>query len=216
MKVGTDGVLLGAWTKIPNGNVLDIGSGTGLIGLMIAQRNQNCLIDSIEIDENAFLQTSENSSNCKWKNRINAFHTSLQNFNPDKKYQLIVSNPPFFVNVTKAENLSKNTARHTDELSYSDLLHNVSKLLISDGVFSLILPVFSEIDFCNLAKENHLFLNRICYVKPNADKNAKRILMEFSFTSKPSIIENLTIETDERHHYTEDYRNLTKEFYLNF
>ena len=216
MKVGTDGVLLGVWTKIPNRNVLDIGSGTGLIGLMIAQRNPNCLIDSIEIDENAFLQTSENIENCKWKNRMKAFHTSLQDFTPDKKYQLIVSNPPFFVNATKAENLSKNTARHTDELSYSDLLQNVSKLLASDGVFSLILPVFSEIEFCNLAKTNQLFLNRICYVKPNQEKNSKRILMEFSFTSKPSIIEKLTIETDERHHYTEDYRNLTKEFYLNF
>ena len=114
MKVGTDGVLLGAWTKTPNGNILDIGCGSGLISLMIAQRNQNAKIEAIDIDENAFLEANENISNSPWKDIVNSFNTSLQNFISDKKYSLIVSNPPFFVNATKAENISKNLARHTE------------------------------------------------------------------------------------------------------
>ena len=216
MKVGTDGVLLGAWTKTPNGTVLDIGSGTGLISIMIAQQNPNCLIDAVDIDKNAFLQTKTNAENCNWNNRITAYHTSLQDFNPDKKYQLIVSNPPFFVNATKAESISKNTARHTDELSFNDLLKNVAKLLSPDGIFSVVLPTSAKIEFCNLATNHQLNLNRICEVKPNLTKPAKRILMEFSFTHTLLISEYLIIETEKRHHYTEEYRNLTKDFYLNF
>jgi len=216
MKVGTDGVLLGAWTDTPNGNVLDIGCGTGLISLMIAQRNPSTLIDAIDVDHNAFLQTTENIANSEWKHTIKSYHTSLQNFTTDKKYQLIVSNPPFFVNTTKAGDNSRNTARHTDELSFNDLLENVSKLIDDSGIFSVILPIQSEIEFCELAKKHRLHLTRICYVKPNLEKNCKRILMEFSLIPSSLITEHLTIETEKRHHYTEEYRNLTNHFYLHF
>jgi len=216
MKVGTDGVLLGAWTKAPNGNILDIGCGSGLISLMIAQRNPNTQIDAIDVDHNAFLQTTENIANSDWKENIKPHHTSLQNFNSPHKYQLIVSNPPFFVNATKSANSSKNTARHTDELSFNDLLHHVSKLLKKEGVFSVVLPITEEVELCKIASANELFLNRICYVKPNLDKEPKRILMEFSLTNTPVIMESLTIETEKRHHYTEEYRNLTQDFYLHF
>ena len=216
MKVGTDGVLLGAWTKAPNGNILDIGCGSGLISLMIAQRNPNTQIDAIDVDHNAFLQTTENIANSDWKENIKPHHTSLQNFNSPHKYQLIVSNPPFFVNATKSANSSKNTARHTDELSFNDLLHHVSKLLKKEGVFSVVLPITEEVELCKIASANELFLNRICYVKPNLDKEPKRILMEFSLTNTPIVTESLTIETEKRHHYTEEYRNLTQEFYLHF
>lgn len=216
MKVGTDGVLLGAWTKTPNGNVLDIGCGSGLISLMIAQRNPNTQIDAIDVDHNAFLQTTENIANSDWKENIKPHHTSLQNFNSPHKYQLIVSNPPFFVNATKSANSSKNIARHTDELSFNDLLHHVSKLLEKEGVFSVVLPIIEEVEFCKIASVHELFLNRICYVKPNLQKEPKRILMEFSLTNTPVIMESLTIETEKRHHYTEEYRNLTQDFYLHF
>lgn len=216
MKVGTDGVLLGAWTKTPNGNVLDIGCGSGLISLMIAQRNPNTQIDAIDVDHNAFLQATENIANSDWKHSIKSYHTSLQYFTTDKKYQLIISNPPFFVNATKSANNSKNIARHTDELSFNDLLHHVSKLLEKEGVFSVVLPIIEEVEFCKIASVHELFLNRICYVKPNLDKEPKRILMEFSLTTTPVIMESLTIETEKRHHYTEEYRNLTNDFYLNF
>ncbi|MCB9173158.1 MAG: methyltransferase [Flavobacteriales bacterium] len=216
MKVGTDGVLLGAWTKAPTGNVLDIGCGSGLISLMIAQRNPNTQIDAIDVDQNAFLQTTENIANSEWKHSIKSHHTTLQNFTTDKKYQLIVSNPPFFVNATKSANNSKNIARHTDELSFNDLLHHVSKLLEKEGVFSVVLPIIEEVEFCKIASVHELFLNRICYVKPNLQKEPKRILMEFSLTNTPVIMESVTIETEKRHHYTEEYRNLTQDFYLHF
>jgi tRNA1Val (adenine37-N6)-methyltransferase len=216
MKVGTDGVLLGAWTKTPNGTVLDIGSGTGVIGLMIAQRNPNCFIDAIDIDENAFLQTKTNAENCPWNNRINVFHTSLQDFKPNKKYQLIVSNPPFFVNSSKSGNAAKNTARHTDELSFEDLLHSVANLLLPDGIFSVVLPFAAAQEFTELAKTHQLYLNRWCKVKPNLAKPPKRVLMEFALHQQTLEQETLTIETNQRHVYTPAYQNLTKEFYLEF
>ncbi|MCL4857471.1 MAG: methyltransferase [Flavobacteriales bacterium] len=216
MKVGTDGVLLGAWTNIPNGAILDIGSGTGVIALMIAQRNNNSTIDAIDLNENAYLQTKTNAENCPWSNRIKAFHSSLQDFKPDKRYQLIVSNPPFFVNSSKSQNEAKNTARHTDELSFDALLQSVASLLLPDGIFSVVLPFSAVSEFVELAKKYHLFLNRLCEVKPNLAKPPKRALMEFSFKQTTTQTESLTIETNQRHVYTLAYQNLTKDFYLEF
>lgn len=216
MKVGTDGVLLGAWSKNTDGNVLDIGCGSGLIGIMIAQRNENCIIDAIDKDKNAFLQSTENTAKCTWNNRIKVFHTSLQEFVPTKKYQLIISNPPFFVDATKSANESKNLARHADELPFQELIIGVSRLLANDGIFSIILPSTEEEMFCKLAQQHQLFLNRICYVKPNEARPIKRVIMEFSFQEISIKTETLTIETEKRHHYTKEYRNLTNDFYLNF
>lgn len=216
MKVGTDGVLIGAWTKTPNGAVLDIGSGTGLIALMIAQHNANCFIDALDLNKDAFLQTKVNIENSPWHNRITAHHIALQDFKPDKKYQLIVSNPPFFVNSSKSGNEAKNLARHTDELSFSDLLQAVANLLLPDGIFSVVLPFSAATEFMGLAKTHHLFLNRLCEVKPNLAKPPKRVLMEFSLHEKEFEATTLTIETNQRHVYTPAYQNLTKEFYLEF
>ncbi len=216
MKVGTDGVLLGAWTKTPNGAVLDIGSGTGLIALMLAQRNANSIVDAIDLNENAFLQTKANVENSTWDNRITAHHIALQDFKPNKKYQLIVSNPPFFVNSSKSGNEAKNLARHTDELSFNDLLQAVANLLLPDGLFCVILPFAAATAFIELAKTNQLYLNRLCEVKPNLAKPPKRVLMEFSLHEKEIKKETLTIETNQRHVYTPAYQNLTKAFYLEF
>lgn len=216
MKVGTDGVLLGAWTKTPSGNVLDIGSGTGLIALMIAQRNANSTIDAIDLNENAFLQTKANIENSPWHNRITAYHIALQDFNPDNKYQLIVSNPPFFVNSSKSGNEAKDLARHTDELLFNDLLQSVANLLLTDGLFSVVLPFSAATEFVELAKIHHLYLNRLCEVKPNLAKPPKRVLMEFSLHEKEIETTTLTIETNQRHIYTPAYENLTKDFYLEF
>lgn len=216
MKVGTDGVLLGAWTNIPNGAILDIGSGTGVIALMIAQRNNNSIIHAIDIDKNAFLQSKSNFESSPWSNRINAYHSSLQDFEPDKRYQLIVSNPPFFVNSSKSQNEAKNTARHTDELSFDTLLQSVASLLLPDGIFSVVLPFSAVSEFVELAKNQHLFLNRLCEVKPNLAKPPKRVLMEFVLQEKELETTSLTIETNQRHVYTLAYQNLTKDFYLEF
>lgn len=216
MKVGTDGVLLGAWTKTPNGTVIDIGSGTGLIALMLAQRNANSIIDAIDLNENAFLQTKANIENSLWHNRITAHHIALQDFNPNKKYQLIVSDPPFFVNSSKSGNKAKDLARHTDELSFSDLLQSVINLLLPDGIFSVVLPFSVATEFIELAKTHQLYLNRLCEVKPNLAKPPKRVLMEFSLLEKELEVTTLTIETNQRHVYTPAYQNITKDFYLEF
>lgn len=216
MKVGTDGVLLGAWCNITESAILDIGAGTGLIALMLAQRSKTALIDAVEIEQEAFSQTLENIANSKWTNRITAFNSSIQDYTPNKKYDVIVSNPPFFINSTKAPNTERNTARHTDDLSFEDLISTVYRLLNPEGIFSLILPKSEAKQFIKLAISQHLFLNRECIVKPNPTKEAKRILMEFSFIKNNLIKEELTIETKTRHQYTKEYISLTQDFYLNF
>jgi len=216
MKVGTDGVLLGAWSKTPNGKVLDIGCGSGLISLIIAQRNPNCTIDAIDIDKGAYLQTVNNIEGCRWKTRIKGHHISLQVFETIEKYDLIISNPPFFINAFKSENKSKNMARHTDELSFEDFIANTKKLLTPTGILSVILPINESVIFNDIANKEGLHLNRNCLVKPNYAKDPKRVLMEFSFVNSELQTEHLTIETEKRHQYTKEYRNLTQDFYLKF
>ena len=216
MKVGTDGVLLGAWTSIKEGRSLDIGSGTGLITIMLAQRNERVFIDAIELDTNAFKESLENINSCDWSNRIIVYNCPIQNFQTDKKYDLIISNPPFFIDSTKAPNSERNSARHTDNLPFNDLINSVIRLLNPDGIFSLVLPVTESEKLIELAQGNNLFLNRKCIVKPNPTKPSKRVLMEFSFQQKEIIKEELTIETETRHQYTKEYISLTKDFYLKF
>lgn len=216
MKVGTDGVLLGAWSTLKEGNALDIGTGTGLIALMLAQRTKTTLIDAVEIEKSAYAQSLKNVNNSNWSSRITAYNTSIQNFNSDKKYDLIISNPPFFIDSTKASNGQRNTARHTDKLLFSDLINSVIRLLKIDGIFSLILPTSEAKQFLKLAEVEKLFLNKECIVSPNSSKPAKRVLMEFSFIQKQLITEELTIETETRHHYAKEYISLTQDFYLNF
>mgnify|MGYP000265313344 CR=1 FL=1 len=216
MKVGTDGVLLGAWSTIKESNVLDIGTGTGLISIMLAQRNPSVIIDAVELELDAFKEALTNTKNCVWSNRINVYNNAIQKFESQKKYDTIISNPPFFIDSTKAPKSDRNSARHTDELSFNDLITNVTQLLNPEGIFSLILPITEAEQFILLAKEEKLFLNRKCVVKPNQTKPTKRVLMEFSLQQKELIKEALTIETATRHQYTKEYISLTKDFYLKF
>ncbi|MDG1476421.1 MAG: methyltransferase [Vicingaceae bacterium] len=216
MKVGTDGVLLGAWSTIKGNNVLDIGTGTGVIAIMLAQRNTSIIIDAVEIEIEAFKEAEINSNNCTWKNRISIYNNAIQYFQLQKKYDTIISNPPFFIDSTKAPKSDRNSARHTDELSFQDLITNVIRLLNSEGIFSLILPITEAEQFTELAKEEKLFLNRKCVIKPNPTKPSKRVLMEFSLQPKELIETELTIETVTRHQYTKEYISLTKDFYLKF
>ncbi len=216
MKVGTDGVLLGAWSNISEENILDIGTGTGLIAIMLAQKTENSIIDAVELEVEAYKEAQQNIKNSKWANRITANNCAIQNYTTDKKYDLIISNPPFFTASTKAPNSDRNSARHTDDLSFKDLIEAVVKLLKLNGTLSLILPVTEAEHFIDLAKQKQLFLYRKCIVKPNPTKPAKRTLMEFSFSPNDVIQEELTIETETRHQYTKEYISLTKDFYLKF
>lgn len=214
MKVGTDGVLLGAWTVCNKAtNILDIGCGTGLIVLMLAQRNNAAVITGIEIEDNAFLQSQDNFNNSKWSKRLSIIHTSLQGFSSETKFDLIVSNPPFFTDSTQANNQYRKLARSTNSLNFKELISKSKTLLSKNGIFSVIIPFPRKEEFINIALENNLFLSRICNVKGTANSPVKRILMEFNNSQDTTLEENLVIEK-ERHNYTDKYIDLCKGFYL--
>jgi len=220
MKIGTDAVLLGAWVFLENeiDSILDVGSGTGIIALMLAQRSFALTIDAVEIDNDAYEQTVTNFENSNWGDRLYCYHSSFQNFakeiaDEDETYDLIISNPPFYTDKFESENDARNKARFTSSLSFNELLKGVSKILSKKGKFAVIIPFKEEQGFVELAKENNLFLNRVCHVKGNPSSAFKRSLLEFSFEDKKLKKENLTIEI-KRHQYTDEYINLTKDFYL--
>lgn len=217
MKIGTDAVLLGAWTTINNNSfsILDIGAGTGILALMQAQRSHAELIDAIEIDDSAYEQCVDNFEQSPWSDRLFCYHASLDEFvdEIEDKYDLIISNPPFYSEDNKTESNQRNTARFTKALPFEDLTKSVSQLLAEDGIFSVIIPYKEEKEFKALAATVNLFVNRILHVKGTPSSEIKRSLLEFSFRESDIITEQLIIETS-RHQYTQDYINLTKDFYL--
>ena len=220
MKVGTDAVLLGAWCAIDNfpDTILDIGSGTGIISLMLAQRSDAMTIDAIEIDENAYEQTVGNFEQSDWGDRLYCYNSTFQEFaneiaEEEETYDLIISNPPFYTDDFETENDARNKARFTSSLPFEELVNGVSKILSENGTFATIIPFKEEENFINLAKENSLFLNRVCWVQGNKTSEIKRSLLEFSFHQAEIKEENLIIEIA-RHQYTKEYIELTKDFYL--
>lgn len=216
MKIGTDGVLLGAWATVKNEfSILDLGTGTGVISLMLAQRSNAEVIEAVEIDAPAFEQAMSNFENSDWSDRLFCYHASLQEFveEIDDKYELIISNPPFYTDANPSENKERSTARFEDAMPFTHLTNAVSKLLDPNGIFAVIIPFKEEVKFIGLAKENNLFLNRVCRVKGTETSPIKRSLLEFSFTETTIAEENLTIEI-ERHVYTDDYKKLVQDFYL--
>lgn len=217
MKIGTDGVLLGAWTQLIHQprSVLDVGAGTGIIALQLAQRSNAELIDAVEIDEDAFEQCTENFESSPWGDRLFCYHASLQEFasEMEEPYELIVSNPPFFSEDVKSGDPTRDTARFEDSLPFEHLLPCVAHLLSANGVFATVLPKNQQDRFIALAQNAGLFLNRICFVKGTPDSEIKRVLMEFSFEQKPTIEESLTLELS-RHEYTPEYISLVRDFYF--
>lgn len=219
MKVGTDAVLLGAWV-FPNGSkqILDIGTGTGVVALMLAQKTE-AHIDAIDIDKNAFNQASENVSESKFSNQISVIHSSLQQYckEVNKKYNLIVTNPPYFEQSLKSSDEQRSYARHADVLPFEELIDGVIKLLDPKGKFCLILPTLEAEKFRALAQKRGLFLSKLLRVKSKVNKDTdKRHVMQFEFTPTEFSEKTIAIEQDERHQYTDDYKQLTKDYYLNF
>ena len=218
MKVGTDGVLLGAWTPIHNHpfSILDIGAGTGLISLMLAQRTAAEQIDALEIDENAYEQAVDNFENSPWSDRLFCFHAGLDEFidEPDDEYDLIVSNPPFYTDDYISGVESRDQARFESSMPFSELLEAADLLLSENGIFSVIIPFKEEREFVSLALEFELYPFKITRVKGTPTSAIKRSLIAFSRNSKSEIeIDELIIEIT-RHEYTAQYISLTKDFYL--
>ncbi len=219
MKVGMDGVLLGAWTD-PSGaeRILDIGTGTGLIAMMMAQKNIGAQIDAIEVDPEAFNEAVLNCQQSPWNDRIKlelcSFHEYAERV--AQKYDLIVSNPPFFSNGVKAPLENRAQARHSDSLPLDVLISGAAGILQEKGRIALVLPIESLQEIESLAQSNGLFLSRLCRVKPNLVKPEFRILIELTNRQNSLQEETLMIEFEKHHDYTPEYKELTKDFYLKF
>jgi tRNA1Val (adenine37-N6)-methyltransferase len=218
MKIGTDGVLLGAWTSLDNNpnSILDIGSGTGVIALQLAQRSNAQTIDAVELDDDAFEQCSENFEASPWPDRLFCYHASIQEFASeiDESYDLIVSNPPFYAEDFQTASPARDKARFTDTLPFEHLMICAAHLLSEKGIFSLIIPKKEQLKLTELALQQGLHLKKMCEVRGTPNSEIKRVLMEFSpLKAKTVISEELVIETD-RHQYTEKYTKLVKDFYL--
>lgn len=218
MKVGTDSVLLGAWTDVPQtGRVLDVGTGCGLLALMIAQRSK-AEITAIEIDRPSATQAHNNFINSLWGSRIEALAISLQDYATGSHgcLDLIITNPPYFVNSLKAPHAARSMARHNDGLPFTVLAALSAQLLKETGKLNLILPMKEAEQFQKNATESGLHLTRMLSIIPVPNKSINRLLMEFSRCSaKKNTSESLTIRNDDGT-YTDAYISMTKDFYLNF
>ena len=223
MKVGTDGVTLGAVADVEKARrVLDIGCGTGLLCLMTAQRNASAEIVGIDIDEDAVCGARQNCEASKWSSRITIVGKSLQEFikTAPSAFDKIITNPPYFEDSLKAPKANRTLARHTDSLPFSELASSASTLLSENGSLSIILPKDAHDKFEKIASEYGLFLRKKTLVYPKPGAEVKRVVGEFvKIKNEECGIKNvevaeLTIETEVRHQYTDDYIRLTKDFYL--
>ena len=215
MKVGTDGVLLGAWANCDGAKrILDIGTGTGLIALMLAQRNTEAEINAVEIDEMATKRARANFDMSPWAERLTVVNCAVQEFVPSEKFDLIISNPPYFIGSLQCPDAKRTTARHTQDLNFDELDRAVCRLLADDGRFALILPTA---EFEKYLAITRLHLVRRCDMHPTTGAAVKRIMAEFAKLETAEIAhENITIEKEKRGDYTDEYRALTKDFYLKF
>ena len=218
MKIGTDGVLLGAWCPIDNNpfSVLDIGAGTGILSLMLAQRSNAEQIDSLEIDEEAYEQCVENFESSPWSDRLFCFHAGLDEFvdEPEDEYDIIISNPPFYSEDYKTDSSQRDLARFQEALPFEDLIEAADLLLSENGIFAVIIPFKEEEKFIDLCAEAELYPVKVTRVKGSPKTEIKRSLLAFKRYELPVLeADELVIETS-RHQYTDEYIELTKDFYL--
>jgi len=212
MKVGTDGVLLGAWVHPENAaRILDVGAGCGLIALILAQRSTAEIV-GVEFDPEAAAQAAENAHKSPWSNRLSILHEDFKNFSAEP-FDLIVTNPPFFQNDLKAPALQRNQARHDVTLSYADLVSNTDRLLSADGRFAVVLPLVSASDFEALCWTSNLYLRRSCEVATIQGQAPKRVLLEFA--RQRTEIERTTLTVGEKGNArSAAYSELTSDLYL--
>jgi tRNA1Val (adenine37-N6)-methyltransferase len=216
-KVGTDGVLLGACADTSGAKrILDIGSGTGLIAIMLAQKSEVEIV-AIEPDHDSYLEAVQNVRNCRWSGRIKVVQTDLQSYDPsDTRFDLIVTNPPYFNESLRSPDPRKSAARHNDTLTSDELLKGVSRLLEETGRFQLIMPYVEGNVLIAEAQQYGFYCNSILKIKPLPTSEIRRLILTFSRQQLKHSERFLTIEQGRRHEFTEEYINLTKDFYLKF
>ncbi|MBO7197517.1 MAG: methyltransferase [Tidjanibacter sp.] len=219
MKVGTDGVLLGAWAALDQGHrrVLDVGTGTGLIALMAAQRTAEwgAKIVGVEIERESYLDAQANCAASPWADRISLFCGPIQEFEAEEPFDHILSNPPYFVNSLTSPNQARTTARHTTSLSFEQLASDAERLLAPEGVLSVVLPTDAVADMTLAAARRGLFLRRRLDVSSKRGGRPLRALLTYGRKALPTEVEHLTIHEPDGS-YTEPYRLLTRDFYLKF
>lgn len=219
MKVGTDGVLLGAWARLEENHrrVLDIGTGTGLIALMVAQRTEEwgAKVVGVEIDPSAAEDARENVSRSEWAERVEVAQTPIQEYSPEEQFDHIISNPPYFVASLLSPDAARTTARHTTSLTFDDLAAAAARLLAPEGLLSVVLPYDAASDMTLAAARKGLFLVRRTNVASKTGGKALRSLLEYSHRPQPTATEHLTIHLPNGD-YTPEYKELTKAFYLKF
>lgn len=215
MKVGTDGVLLGAWTSVRNVHrILDVGTGTGLVALMLAQRSlPDTNIVALEIDEAAAEQARDNVCRSPWQDKIEVLQKDFKQFNSLDKFDVIVSNPPYFVDALGCPDQQRNAARHNNSLTYEDLLQGVAKLLSREGMFTIVIPTDVSDRVKEIGTASGLFAVRQLNVVTKPGGSPKRTLISFSFSKQVCLVEEMLTELA-RHKYSEEYIALTKEYYL--
>lgn len=214
MKVGTDGVLLGAWTPVDSAKrILDVGTGTGLVALMLAQRAAKASIIALEIDRDAAIQAQENVERSPWKERIEVMQADFNDYHSSLKYDLIVSNPPYFVDSLESPDRKRTCARHNGNLTYEELLKGAAALLSAQGIFTLVIPAEAAGCVTELAARQALYPSRQLWVITKVNDQPKRTLISFTFEKQECHTEYLLTEIA-RHQYSGEYIRLTKDFYL--
>ncbi|MDR1864946.1 MAG: methyltransferase [Bacteroidales bacterium] len=220
MKVGVDSVLLGAWADVSQASrILDVGTGTGLLALMLAQRNPAAMIDAVEIDPAACLQALQNVSDCPWANRIRVICDDFRHFacrDVVARYDMLISNPPYFTNSLKSAGEQRRLARHNDSLPFSALIDGQKRLLSPEGVMAVILPPAEAQLFIRHAVSEGLFVKRLLHVRTVSSAPPRRVLMELSRTATNVDERMLCMENIARDDFTCEYRELTGDFYLKF
>ena len=215
MKVGTDAILLGRWVEVrPTDVVLDIGTGCGLLPLMLAQKGV-AQVDAVDIDAASVEEATVNFKASQWRDRLNAFCVDVADYQPEKLYDLMVSNPPFFNRYSKCDSERKSRARHNDvTLSYASLCAVVARLLKPDGRFALVLPLSVSAEFLQVAKQTGLHLHKRLEIIPMEGKQPNRVNLELGFGLWPEIEEETFVIRKADNRFTAQYNEFLKEFYL--
>jgi len=220
MKVTTDSCLFGAWvaaqisTQDPGGgSILDIGTGTGLLSLMLAQKT-NPPITSVEIDKDAFLQASQNIDASPWKEKITIFHSDIKDFKPTGSYDIIISNPPFYEKEWPSESSKRNTAHHSRELLVEDLLDIIAATLTPTGKFYLLLPYKREEEMIKLFEQKQITVLQKILVRQTVDHTYFRVMIEGSLKTSADTITNELAIKNKNNEYTAEFTTLLKDYYL--